>query len=106
MMGAHLLATMKRLALTALGALGLYAAVAKLRRTKASPDAKRLLEHLAMHTSASLPDLSSRLKLTAEDTLRLLSELEARGAVQLSGDQGSGHVRIAAITKAGREQVA
>ena len=61
-----MLATMKRLALTALGALGLYAAVAKLRRTKASPDAKRLLEHLAMHTSASLPDLSSRLKLTAE----------------------------------------
>ena len=48
----------------------------------------------------------SRLKLTAEDTLRLLTELEARGAVQLSGDQGSGHVRIAAITKAGREQVA
>jgi len=61
---------------------------------------------LAIHTSASLPDLSSRLKLTAEDTLRLLTELEARGAVQLSGDQGSGHVRIAAITKAGREQVA
>jgi DNA-binding MarR family transcriptional regulator len=97
---------MKRLALTALGALGLYAAVAKLRRTTASPDAKRLLEHLGMHTSASLPDLASRLKLTAEDTLRLLTELEGRGAVQLSGDQGSGHVRIAAITKAGREQVA
>ncbi len=44
-----------------------------------------------MHTSAcTLPDLSSRLKLTAEDTLRLLTELEARGAVQLSGDQGEG----------------
>jgi DNA-binding MarR family transcriptional regulator len=101
-----MLATLKRLAVTALGALGLYAAVAKLRRAKASPDARRVLEHLATHTSASLPDLSSRLKLMPEDTLRLLTELEERGAVQLSSDQGSGHVRIAAITKAGREQIA
>jgi DNA-binding MarR family transcriptional regulator len=101
-----MLATLKRLALTALGALGLLAAVAKTRRATASPDAKRLLEHLATHTSASIVDLSSRLKLTADDTLRLLTDLEERGAVQLSTDQGSGHVRIAAITKAGREQIA
>jgi DNA-binding MarR family transcriptional regulator len=101
-----MLATLKRLALTALGAIGVLAAVVKKRGAKVSPDAKRLLEHLATHTSASLPDLSSRLKLTADDTLRLLTELEAKGAVKLSADQGSGHVRIAAITKAGREQLA
>jgi DNA-binding MarR family transcriptional regulator len=102
-----MLTTIKRLSLAAFGALGLVAAVARLRqKRKASPDALKLLRYLATHASAPVPELSSHLKASAEDTLRLLTELEGRGFAQLSGDQGSGHVRIAAITKAGREHVA
>jgi DNA-binding MarR family transcriptional regulator len=101
-----MIATLKRLALAALGALGVAATVAKLRRGKTPPQATRLLKHLATHTSASVSELSSRIKLSVTETVRLLDGLEERGLVQLSGDQGSSHVRIAAITKAGREQVA
>ena len=71
-------------------------------RTRVSPDASKLLEYLAMHTSAPVPELSSRLKLPMGDVSRLLAELERQGFVQLSGDQGTAHVRIAAITSAGR----
>lgn len=101
-----MIATLKRLALAAVGALGVVAAVVTLRRGKMPPEATRLLHHLATHTSAPVSDLSSRVKLSVDETVRLLDRLEERGFVQLSGDQGSGHVRIAAITKAGREQVA
>jgi len=71
-------------------------------RPRVSPDASKLLDYLATHTSAPVPELSSRLKLRVDDVSRLLAELERRGFVQLSGDQGIGHVRIAAITNAGR----
>ena len=41
-----------------------------------------------------------------EDALRQLAALEKRGLVKLSDDKGQANVRIAAITKAGRQQVA
>ena len=72
-------------------------------RARVSPESSRLLGYLAIHASGPVPEIASHLKLRLEDTLRLLTELEQRGLVQLSGDQGIGHVRIAAITKAGRE---
>ncbi len=102
-----MLEMLKRLALGAVGVLGLLAKMAGgKRQARMPPDGQRLLRYLATHTSSPVPELSSRLKLSAEDTLRLLVDLEQRGWVQLSGDQGSVNVRIAAITKAGREQIA
>jgi len=97
--------TFTRLTLGAIGALGLLAAVVKRGPKKASPESLRLLKHLAKNKSSSVPELSSRLKLTTDETERLLAEFEKRGWVQLSGDQGAAHVRIAAITRAGREQI-
>ena len=96
---------LRRLALT-LAPLGLLAKVLiDRRRTRGlSPGASRLLGYLANHTSAPVPELSSRLRLPPDETLRLLTELEQSGLVQLSGDQGAESVRIAAITKSGREQ--
>jgi len=75
------------------------------RRSRVSPDGVKILAYLATHTSGPVPELSSLLKLAPEDALSVLTELEQRGFVQLSADQGIGHVRIAAITKAGRELV-
>jgi DNA-binding MarR family transcriptional regulator len=100
-----MLTTLKRLALAAVGAFGLFATVAKLRQGKLRPDARRILKHLATNKSSSVTEVSSRLKLPVDEAARLLSDLEARGFVQLSGDQGVEHVRIAAITKAGRGQI-
>ena len=76
------------------------------RQARLSPGADMLLNYLAIHRSAAVPELSSRLKLPVPETLRLLAWLEQRGWVQLSADQGSRHVRIAAITEAGRERSA
>jgi hypothetical protein len=96
---------LRRAALT-LGPLGLLVkmVIAK-RRSRASPNSSKLLGYLATHASGPVPEIASRLKLGVEDTLQLLVELEQCGFVQLSGDRGTGHVRIAAITKAGRERV-
>jgi DNA-binding MarR family transcriptional regulator len=101
-----MLERLKRIALTAIGAIGMIVQGAIKRQARVSPEGLRLLRHLATHTSASVSELSSRLKLPVDDTLRLLAELEKRGSVQLSADQGVEHVRIAAITKAGRGQIA
>jgi DNA-binding MarR family transcriptional regulator len=73
------------------------------RRSRVSPDDVKVLRYLATHTSGPVPELSTLLNLAPEETLRVLTELEQRGLVQLSADQGIGHVRIAAITKSGRE---
>ncbi len=90
-----MLDTLKRFALGAIGALGLLAAIVKQGRKKAPPDALRLLRHLAK--SSPVPELSNRLKLRADDTAQLLTELEQRGWIQLSADQSAEHVRIAAL---------
>jgi DNA-binding MarR family transcriptional regulator len=98
--------TLKRLALGVIGALGLLTAVVRKGRIKSKPDALRLLRYLSKDKSSSVRELSSKMKLSIDETARLLGDLEERGWVQLSGDQGAGHVRIAAITQAGREQIA
>jgi DNA-binding MarR family transcriptional regulator len=101
-----MLERLKRIALTAIGAIGLLLkTVAEKRRGPSFPDTIKVLRLLATHTSAPVPELASRLKLSAQETLRLLTNLEERGAVKLSPDQGAEHVRIAAITQAGREQI-
>jgi DNA-binding MarR family transcriptional regulator len=101
---------LKMLRQLALGAVGVLGSLAKMigdkRQARMPPDAPKLLGYLATHTSSPIPELSSRLRLPAEATLRLLVDLEQRGWVQLSGEQGNANVRIAAITKAGREQIA
>jgi DNA-binding MarR family transcriptional regulator len=79
--------------------------VVKKRGARTSPDATKILKYLATHTSAPVPELSSRNNLPPNDTSRLLVDLEQRGFVQLSAEQGIEHVRIAAITRAGREQL-
>lgn len=96
---------LKRVALGVIGSLGLVAALVN-KRGRVRPDALKLLKHLATHTSSSVPELSSRMKLSTDEAARLLADLEMRGFVQISGDHGSGHVRIAAITKAGRQHIA
>ena len=101
-----MLATLKRHALAAAGALGLLAIMLKLRRGRTAPDARKILDYLATRTSSPVPDLSRRLKMSALDTVRLLADVEQRGWIQLSSDQGAAHTRIAAITNAGREQIA
>ena len=99
-----MLAWLKRIALTAIGAIGLlWKAVAGKRP---SPDTLKVLRLLATHTSAPVPELASRLKLSTHETGRLLTDLEESGAVKLSPDHGIEHVRIAAITQAGRDQIA
>jgi len=56
------------------------------RRSRVSPDGMKILAYLATHTSGPVPELSTVLKLAPEDTLRVLTELEQRGFVQLSPD--------------------
>ena len=101
-----MLERLRRIALPAVGAIGVLVKTIARRRPQMSPTALTALRHLATHTSASLPNLSSRLKLPREHTLKLLSDLEHRGFVQLSPGKGGETARIAAITKAGREQIA
>ena len=102
-----MLGRLKRIALTAIGAIGLLWKMASQKaRGRSSPDALCALRLLATHKSAPIPELASRLKLSPDETLRLLTDLEERGAVKLSQDQGVEHIRIAAITLAGREQIA
>jgi hypothetical protein len=101
-----MLKTVKRLALGVVGAVAFIVKFMPGKRAQKSPDAKTLLRHLATHTSSPIPELARQAKMSAEDTLRLLVTLEERGLVQLSDDKGLANVRIAAITKAGREQAA
>jgi IclR helix-turn-helix domain len=93
----------------ALGLVGAIAVLVKLmpsQRRAGSPDATALLRYLATHTSSPIPEAARHAKMSAEEALRLLLTLEEQGLVKLSEDKGLTNVRIAAITKAGREQVA
>ena len=64
-----------------------------------------LLRELAREKSASVPDLSSRAKVSQPAALVALIELEEKGLVRLTGEGGAEHVRIAAITEAGRQEL-
>ena len=62
-----------------------------------------MLRHLARHTSRTVGEIASPLKLSTDDTLATLADLESRGLVKLSPDKGTHHARIAALTSLGRK---
>jgi DNA-binding IclR family transcriptional regulator len=95
--------TLKQIALGALGLAAWLAGRVGLRRSS-PPHASEVLAELARHTSRTVPEISSALNLSADATAAVLAELEERGLIRVSGDKGSSHVRIAAITARGREE--
>ena len=101
-----MLKTVKWLALGAVGALAFIVKFMPGKQGATSPETMTVLRYLATHTSSPIPELARHAKMSDGDALRLLATLEERGLVQLSDDKGSANVRIAAITKAGREQAA
>ena len=98
--------TVKWVALGVAGAVAFIVKFMPSRKLSKSSEGMTLLRHLATHTSSPVPELARQAKVSDEDALRLLATLEKRGLVKLSDDKGLVNVRIAAITKAGREQVA
>ena len=94
----------KRFIALCVGALALIRDA--LRRRKLGPQGASVLRQLAAEKSASILDLSSRAKVTEPAALSILIELEEQGLVRLSADKGAEHVRIAAITDAGRQELA
>lgn len=76
------------------------------RKSVGTLEASSTLQQLAKHTSIPVPKLAGELKKPAAEVLSLLDGLEEQGLVQLSNDTGSSSVRIAAITKAGRDRIA
>ena len=87
------------------GALALLKDVIHKRRARSTTDAA-LLRELAREKSASVPDLSLPAKVSQPAALVALIELEEKGLVRLTGEGGAEHVRIAAITEAGRQELA
>jgi predicted ArsR family transcriptional regulator len=89
------------------GAAGLLSWIGQrvglLRAQRAGSDGEKALRILARGVSAPVPEVASGLGLSPERATEILTGLEERGLVQLSADQGPGHIRIAAITKKGRE---
>ncbi len=61
-----------------------------------------ILRHLRKR-SRTVDAVARHTKLSADTALAALIDLESRGLVKLSPDQGSGHTRIAALTTAGRD---
>jgi DNA-binding MarR family transcriptional regulator len=97
--------TAQRILAFFVGALALLRAVVHGRPARSPTDAA-LLQELAREKSASVPNLSSRAKVSQPAALTVLIELEEKGLVRLTAEGGVEHVRIAAITEAGREEVA
>ena len=75
-------------------------------QARAQPEATTMLRELARRRSASLPDLAGQARIGPTAAAGILIDLEEGGLVRLSEDKGAEHVRIAAITEAGREHVA
>src|SRR4051794_14740356 len=96
----------QRVVALCLGALAILTDAIRARRARTTPEAHKLLQELASEKSASVLDLSSHANIAQPAALAILIELEESGLVRLSADKGPEHVRIAAITEAGREQVA
>lgn len=97
---------LKRLLAMCLGVTDILTRAVRRRRATSAREAAALLRELAHERSATVPDLSARLKVSQPATLSMLSKLEEAGLIRLSVDRGDEHVRIAAITDAGREEVA
>ena len=98
------MATVERIITFFIGALALLKDVVHGRRARSTTDAVFLRE-LAREKSATVHDLSSRVKVSQPAALAALVELEGKGLIRLT-EGGAEHVRIAAITEAGRQAVA
>lgn len=61
-----------------------------------------ILREVARRRSCPVPDIASRLGLSRDTSLHVLTQLEKRGLVRLSGDRGVEHTRLVAITRKGR----
>jgi hypothetical protein len=101
-----MMTTVKKLALGIVGAIALLVKLMPGQKRAVPPGAAALLQYLATHTSSPIPEVARHARMSADEALRLLLTLEELGLVKLSEDKGPTNVRIAAITKAGREQVA
>jgi len=97
--------TVERIVVLCVGALALLKDVIHKRQGRSVTDAA-LLRELAREKSASVPDLSSRAKVSQPAALATLIELEEAGLIRLTAEGGAEHVRIAAITEAGRQELA
>jgi len=94
----------ERIVTFCVGALALLKNVIHRRPARSATDAA-LLRELAREKSASVPDLSSRAKVSQPAALATLIELEEEGLIRLTAEGGAEHVRIAAITEAGRQEL-
>ena len=99
------MATVERIITFFIGALALLKDMVHGRRARSTTDAVFLRE-LAREKSATIHDLSSRVKVSQPAALAALVELEGKGLIRLTAEGGAEHVRIAAITEAGRQEVA
>src|SRR3712207_6363248 len=100
-----MLDALKRILTLCIGAAAVVRGVIHRRHTRSSPQAATLLRELANEKSATVPDLSARAKVTQPAALAILIELEEEGLVRLTADKGAEHVRLAAITEAGRQEI-
>src|SRR5215204_4382053 len=98
------MATVERIITFFIGALALLKNVVHGRRARSTTDAAFLRE-LAREKSATVHDLSSRVKVSQPAALAALVELEGKGLIRLTAEGGAEHVKIAAITEAGRQEV-
>src|SRR4051812_26800343 len=96
---------LKKVIAFCLGAVALVMTGLRRQRTRRTPNAANLLRELVSEKSASLLDLSSRTKLSQSAALAVLVELEDERLVRLSQEKGAEHVRVVAITDAGRQEV-
>jgi DNA-binding MarR family transcriptional regulator len=97
---------LKKAVALCVGAIALVTDAFQGRRRRRRPAQRSLLRELATEKSATVLDLSSRAKVSEPAALAILVELAGQGLVQLSSDKGAEHVRIAAITDAGRQECA
>jgi len=97
--------TVERILAFLVGALALLKDIVHGRRTR-SPTNAALLRELAGEKSATVLDLSLKAKVSQPAALAALIEREEKGLIRLTAEGGAEHVRIAAITEAGRQEVA
>jgi DNA-binding MarR family transcriptional regulator len=88
------------------GAVALVTDALQGRQMRRRPAVGSFLRELASEKSATIVDLSARAKVSEPAALAILVQLQEQGLVQLSSDKGAEHVRIAAITDAGRQEIA
>ena len=100
------MATVERIIAFFVGALALLKEVVHGRRARSDFSDAAFLRELAREKSVTVHDLSSRVKVSQPAALAALVELEGKGLIRLTAEGGAEHVRVAAITEAGRQEAA